>query len=202
MIDLDRLRKFAPNCPLVSARTYASVLEAGRVKAGLITPLRVCHFMAQVAHESGGFTRLVENLNYSADRLTQVWPSRFPTHFKAQPYANNPRALGDYVYGGRLGNTLPGDGYNYRGRGLIQLTGRANYRAAATATGLDLEGSPDLVADPDHAATVALWFWSSRNLNDEADRDDLDAITRAINGGLEGLNARAMWLTKAKGIFR
>lgn len=202
MIDVARLRAFAPAVTVDNAAAFAKALEAGLSDAGLTTPLRVAHFMAQIAHESGGLTRLEERLSYSAERLVAVWPRRFPTMAEATPYARNPAALAEKVYGGRLGNVNPGDGYRFRGRGLIQLTGRDNYAVAAKYSGLPLVDDPGIATQPACAARIALGFWKSAGLNDEADRDDIDAITRVINGGLNGLDDRKAWLAKAKKVFK
>ena len=104
----------------------------------LASRLRAEHFLAQVLHESGGLLRLVENLNYTAERLVEVWPSRFPTLEAAEPFAHNAHALANQVYGGRMGNTDPEDGWRYLGRGLLQLTGRASYTKVGAALGIDL----------------------------------------------------------------
>jgi len=195
MITAERIRKLSPICSTSTSNQLAPALEAGRVSAGLTTSLRVAHFMAQIAHESAGFTRLEENLNYSAERLCAVWPKRFPTPASAALYARNPVELANKVYGGRLGNTNAGDGWRFRGRGLIQLTGRANYEEYGVA------GDPEIAAQPRDAARLALAYWTKKALNDEADRDDIEAITRAINGGLVGIEDRKALLFKAKRIF-
>lgn len=202
MITAERLRAFSPAIPSANAVAMAVVLEANRAAAGLTTPQRVAHFLAQVAHESSGLTRFEEGLSYSAERLVQVWPSRFPNIGAATPYARNGAKLAEKVYGGRMGNTQPGDGFKFRGRGLIQLTGRDNYTKAAAYSGLPLVDDPGLASDPANAALIALGFWKSAALNDEADRDDIAAITRAVNGGLNGLEDRKAWLAKAKAVFQ
>lgn len=155
--------------------------------------------LAQLAHESG-FMPIAENLNYSAKRLMQVWPNRFPTLSSAQRCAGNPEALGNTVYAGRLGNGGPesGDGYRYRGRGMIQLTGRANYRTYGPLVGFDLEGDPDLLLQYGVSALVAGAFWKARNLNRWADIDDVTSVTKLINGGLNGLQERVVYLQRAK----
>jgi putative chitinase len=120
-------------------------------KHGMTTPLLVAHVMAQVSHECGAGTEVVENLNYSATRMMAVWPSRFPSHASAAPYAHNPRALANKVYNGRMGNRAESDdGWSFRGRGAVQTTGRNGYLRLAAATGLDLAAHPDLVNDPAH----------------------------------------------------
>ncbi|WP_200902894.1 glycoside hydrolase family 19 protein [Pseudomonas fluorescens] len=164
---------------------FVPALNAAMARFKINSPVRVAAFIAQVGHESGQLTRMVENLNYSADRLQAVWPNRFDAALAAQ-VARKPEQIANIVYGGRMGNTLPGDGWKYRGRGLIQLTGANNYRAAGSALGLDLINHPELVEQPDTAALVAGWFWQSNGLNELADAGQFDKITRAINGGLNG----------------
>lgn len=164
---------------------FVPALNAAMVRFKINSPVRMAAFIAQVGHESGQLTRMVENLNYSADRLQAVWPNRFDVAQAAQ-VARKPEQIANIVYGGRMGNTLPGDGWKYRGRGLIQLTGANNYRAAGSAIGLDLINHPELVEQPDTAALVAGWFWQSNGLNELADAGQFDKITRAINGGLNG----------------
>lgn len=165
------------------------------------TPRRVAHWMAQFAHESAGFTRFEENLRYTAGRLCAVWPKRFPSLSAAQPFANNPEALANGVYGGRLGNTGPDDGWKYRGRGP-QLTGKDNYSACSSRTGLDLINNPDLAAKPEHFVHIACDFWAQACCNAAADADDLRAVTLKINGGYIGIAERAILLTKAEQVLR
>jgi len=161
------------------------------------TPLQVAHWLAQVGHESGGFKRLTENLNYSAEGLRSTWPSRFNAQ-NAADYARQPEKIANYVYGARLGNSQAGDGWKYRGRGLIQLTGRENYRKAGEALGLPLEGDPDLATSPHVAAQIAVWYWETRNINRFADRDDVLAVTRSVNGGTNGIDDRRARTERAK----
>lgn len=172
----------------------------------ITTPLRLAHFMAQTHVESMGYTRLVESLNYSAKRLTQVWPNRFPTNpvagqFVAARFANNPEALANATYGGRMGNTQPGDGWRYIGRSIKQITGRENYAKCAARTGLDLINHPEIAADPEHSVHIACDYWGSRCINPLADRDDIVAVTKAINGGLNGLDDRRAQLVRAKALL-
>jgi putative chitinase len=171
-------------------------------KYGITTARRLQHFFAQIAHESGGFTIREENLSYTAKRMTEVWPRRFPTIAAAQPYAKNPRALANKTYGGRMGNR-PGtdDGYDYRGRGLIQITGRDGYAQVGRIAGIDLVGHPDRANDVGHLLEVAASFWKWKGLNPHADHDDELKITKLINGGTNGLADRRSWLAKARRVF-
>ena len=157
---------------------------------GIDTPEQQASFLGQCGHESAGFTALVENLNYKAESLCKVWPKRFPSLEMAQPYHRNPEAIANHVYANRMGNgdEDSGDGWNFRGRGLIQLTGRDNYRACGEALGADLESDPDLVSQPMYAALSAGWFWHKNHLNNIA--QDITAVTKKINGGTHGLEDR------------
>lgn len=172
------------------------------------TPRRLVHFLAQLSHESAGFRLRVENLNYTTtERLMQVWPSRFSNAAKAVPFVRNPQDLANEVYGGRMGNTAPGDGFRYRGRGLIQLTGRGNYRVYGRHLGIDLENNPDRAADPSIALRIAAEFWTraklrgERSMNALADDDKITAITYRINGGFTGAEHRSAELERAKLIW-
>jgi putative chitinase len=167
-------------------------------KYNISTTKRQAAFIGQCAHESANFTKLQENLNYSAKRLMQVWPSRFPDMDTAEKYENNPEKLANKVYAGRMGNTQEGDGYAYRGRGLIGITGRENYERCGKAIGIDLIGQPDLLAQPNCAALSAGWFWNKLNLNDLADSGDFDTMTKRINGGLIGLDDRKAKIAAAQ----
>ena len=167
------------------------------VKYDIGTPKRQAAFIGQCAVESANFTRLQENLNYSAQRLTQVWPSRFPNINMAESYAHNPEKLADFVYAGRMGNLQDGDGWKFHGRGLIQLTGRENYANCGSGIGVDLIDNPDLLLTPKYAALSAGWFWNKKGLNPLADAQEYGAMTRRINGGLTGLDERIAKITKA-----
>ena len=179
-------------CGVRQPEVWAPLISEAAAAWGIDTPRRAADWIAQCAHESSGFARLVESLDYSsAARLCAVWPRRFPTIDSALPYVRRPRELGDCVYGGRMGNRAPGDGYLYRGRGALQITGAAAYDAAGTALGIDLLRSPELLEQPRIAALSAAWYWAAHGLNACADRGDVAAETRIINGGLTGLEQRA-----------
>jgi putative chitinase len=130
--------------------------------------------------------------------LRVVWPSRFPTLEAAEPFAHNPKALANKVYAGRLGNTQPGDGWMFRGRGLLQLTGRANYQRIGDRLELDLVAIPDRVILPAHSLTVAACIWQDHGCNAAADLDDIARVTQLINGGQIGLASRRAWLEKTR----
>ena len=168
---------------------------------GINTELRVAHFIAQVMHECGGLTILAENMNYSAERLTQVWPSRFPTVAIAQRYAHSPRVLANKVYGNRMGNYAQDDGWTYRGRGLLQITGRASYEQIGKLLGIDLPGTPDFAISSEHALDVAAAEWKTLGCNEAADTDNIALVTRKVNGGTIGLAERTQWLHRTKAIW-
>ena len=167
------------------------------VKYDIGTPKRQAAFIGQCAVESANFTRLQENLNYSAQRLTQVWFSRFPNVSMAEPYAHNPEKLANFVYAGRMGNLQDGDGWKFHGRGLIQLTGRENYANCGSGIGVDLIDNPDLLLTPKYAVLSAGWYWNRKQLNLLADTQEYGVMTRRINGGLTGLDERIAKITKA-----
>lgn len=198
LINEQTLVKALPRC--TRALDWANALNPALEKYNINTITRISSFIAQTGHESGQYNQLVENLNYSsAQRLMKIWPKRFPNSASAEPYVNNSQRLGSFVYANRLGNGAPssGDGYRYRGRGILQLTGRSNYHEASKELGVDLVSEPDLLLEPKYAAMSAAWFWSTRGLNaladDKTNDDDLEdfaEITRRINGGTVGLQAR------------
>ena len=159
----------------------------------LSSPLRLAHPLAQFAHETGGFARLEENLNYSAMGLMRTWPSRFPPDVAAR-CACNPEMIANRAYQGRYGNKDPGDGWKYRGRGLIQITFRANYADMGKRCHLPLEVQPELVIASRYLLPVALTWWCSHGLLELSDRDDLKGITKVVNGGTNGLEDRRHWL--------
>lgn len=192
---------------LESPHAYATF-----VSTQIDSPLRFKHFFAQVCHESGGLRVIEENLRYSAKRLTEVWPKRFPTIESALPYAwdsSDPDrediALANLSYGPRLGNELNGvkddDGWKYRGRGLIQITGLTNYRQIGHFVNLPLEADPDLVLEPDNLLLTTCFWWSMNGCNALADTDDVEAVTWRVNGGLNGLEDRKRWLRKLEALW-
>jgi len=187
--------------------SFAIVLSRAAPLYGVTTPARLAAFLAQTGHESAGYARWVENLNYSAKGLVAIWPRRFrdprPGESttarvfadglrNAAAYARQPEAIANAAYADRMGNgpEASGDGWRFRGRGLIQLTGRDNYQRCATALGRPIESMPAWLEAPEGAAVSALWWWSAHGCNEIADAGDVEALTKRINGGLHGLEER------------
>jgi len=158
----------------------------------LNTPLRVAHFVAQCAHESGNFVFIKENLNYKAASLQKTFAKYFPTAELAAEYANQPEKIANRIYASRMGNgnETSGDGYRFCGRGLIQLTGRDNYTFFAGSLDISVEDASEYLETFEGAAQSACWFWEQNNLNRFADANDVRGLTRAINGGYIGLENR------------
>lgn len=172
-------------------------LQAAFDKYDISNVKRQAAFLGQCAHESGNFKTLEENLHYSANALMRVWPSRFPDMDTANKFANNPEKIANKVYAGRMGNMEDGEGWKYHGRGLIQLTGKDNYKNCGNSLGFDLLSSPEKLLEPQYAALSAGWFWSKHGLNELADAQEHGMITKRINGGTLGLDDRIAKTTKA-----
>lgn len=171
---------------------WADALNATFERFNIATPVQKASFIGQCGHECGQFKVLEENLNYRAETLMKLWSKRFPTLEVANQYARNPKKIANMVYSNRMGNRdeASGDGYRFRGRGCIQLTGHANYFHAGQACGVDFVMEPDLVATPQYAAMTAGWFWNTHNLNQYADARNFVLMTKKINGGTIGLDDR------------
>src|SRR5262249_6405410 len=180
------------------ADSFNARLPAG----GINTNIRLRHFLAQCVHESAGLKAFEENLNYSEEGLLKVFKKYFDAA-AAHDYARQPERIANRAYASRNGNgdEASGDGWRYRGRGIFQLTGRANYRTIGDRIGAKLEADPDSAAQPDTAVQVAIAFWNSRGLSALADADDVTEITHKINGGEAGLDERKKLLAKAKTIW-
>lgn len=165
----------------------------------ILTPRQQAAFIGQCGHECGNFRMLEENLNYRAETLMKLWPKRFPTLEFAKQFERNPKKIANTVYANRMGNRdeASGDGYRFRGRGCIQLTGSANYFHAGKALGVDFIMEPDLVATPQYAALTAGFFWNTQKLNPIAERGDNLALTKKINGGTIGLSDRILHTNQA-----
>ncbi|EXF95814.1 hypothetical protein HK44_020745 [Pseudomonas fluorescens HK44] len=185
-ITQQQLLQIFPNAGPV-AGVFVPVLNTAMGRFQIITVRRIAAFIAQVGHESGQLARVVENLNYGAPGLMATWPNRFPADLAAA-CARQPEKIANIAYASRMGNgnSTSGDGWMYRGRGLIQITGRANYQECGDALGVDLVGNPDLLTQPQYAALSAAWFWSINGLNTLADAGNFTGITQRINGGQNG----------------
>lgn len=204
IITPERLKALSPAIRDDRAQSYAPALEAALAMGEITTRLRLVHFMAQLAHESAGFRALVENLNYRPEVLLAVFRSRVQTIEKANELVSaGPDAIAEFVYGNRpgLGNVNPGDGAKFIGRGFIMITGRSNYTTYATLIGQPLLEQPQLLEDPIYAAQGAAAFWKQTGCNARADADDIEGVTRIVNGGTNGLEDRKLWLEKAKTVF-
>jgi putative chitinase len=163
---------------------------------GVTTPLRIAHFLGQLEHESN-LTPISENLNYSSSGLIRVFRKYF-TDLESIQFQRQPQKIANRVYANRMGNgnEASGDGWKYRGRGFIQLTGKSNYSELSKAVGIDFVANPDLLLDEPNALISALWFWNKHNLNKFADGNDIVSITKKINGGTIGLNDRIKKVNK------
>jgi putative chitinase len=161
----------------------------------ITTPNRVAAFMAQTSHESGNYKTLEENLNYGWEGLRKTFSRYFPTDALAKQYERQPEKIANRVYDdanrvNKMGNTAPGDGWKYRGRGIIQLTGKNNYLAFAADIGMTLDQVVEYVQTKKGAIESAAWFWSKRNINAPADAGDIDKVSTLVNGGTIGLTER------------
>ena len=197
MLTSDQLKK------LHIGEQWLDALNETFARFDISTPIRQASFIGQCGHECGSFKVLEENLNYRAETLMKLWKSRFPTIEVANEYARNPKKIANKVYASRMGNRdeSSGDGYRFRGRGCIQLTGHANYFHAGQACGEDFVMNPDLVATPKYAAMTAGWFWSTHKLNQYADGSDFLMMTKKINGGTIGLQDRINHINHALNII-
>lgn len=193
---------------ILADKWYPHIIAAMN-EFGIDAPKRKAAFIAQVGTESGGFRSVQESLNYSVQGLS-IFGSRLTAAQREQlgrkpgePALSPARqaAIANIVYGGRYGNNLTGDGWRFRGRGLKQITFRANYEACGKALGLDLINNPDLLTEPQNASRSAGWFWKANKLNAFADSGDFTGMTRAINGGLNGLADRQARLKVAEGVL-
>jgi putative chitinase len=185
----EQLAQIIPNNPYVTE--WYNALSRILPDYEINTVPRVAAFLAQCAHESGNFTALKENLNYTAASLSRVWPSRFPPDI-AEQYAHNPEMIANRAYCDRMGNgpEASGDGWRYAGKGLIQLTGKDNYTRFAESIETPVEELPEYLGTFEGAVQSACWFWESNNLNQFADASDMLTLTKRINGGTIGLDDR------------
>jgi putative chitinase len=193
MITVGQLKQLLPKNPYVEHWHHA--LEQLFPDYEIDTPKRMAAFIAQCAHESGGFMVLKENLNYKAATLRKIFPKYFPTDQIAQDYASRPNkqvAIASKVYANRMGNgdEASQEGHKFCGRGLIQLTGRSNYQAFADSLEMNIDDVPEYLATFEGAAQSACWFWETNKLNQWADKSDIVTLTKRINGGTIGLEDR------------
>ncbi len=202
VITAEQLKRIVTTLSEAKCKELLPHLLQTMTEFGINTPIRVAAFIAQTAHESAGYSALLENLNYSAQALLKTWPNRF-TPESAAAYARQPERIANHVYINRLGNgdEASGDGWRYRGRGVIQTTGRTNYMACGAGLGLDLITSPELLEQPLNAFRSAGWYWKSRNCSSFADSDNFTGLTKAINGGLNGLDDRKAYYARAKSVL-
>ncbi|MFA6203801.1 MAG: glycoside hydrolase family 19 protein [Gallionella sp.] len=197
----DQLVK-ATGCKLQMAIKWTLYLNSAMARFMINTPARQAAFIAQIAHESGRFEQVEENLHYSSTGLLRTFPKYFNVTQSLQ-YAGKTAAIASRVYANRMGNKaeISGDGYKYRGRGLIQITGHDNYVACGNAIGLNLEINPDMLTQPEYGALSAAWFWTTNGCNELADRDNFAGITKRINGGLNGQAERLALFERAETAF-
>ena len=201
MITEDQLRQIVPRCEDLTK--WIKPLNDTFRKFNIVKSHHLAGFLAQVAVESDNLNRVEENLRYTAARLVQVWPRRFKDATAAAPYAYNPQKLASFVYADRMGNgpERTGDGYRYRGRGLIQITGRGNYEVIGKTLELNLVEFPDALLEPKWAALSAGAFWHLRVRDQAADTPGIEDDTRIVNGGLHGIEYRKQVYARALGVF-
>jgi len=202
MLSLEQLREIIPN----NKEPDAWLMYINRLAPnyGIDTDLRMIGFLSQSIFESNQFNDLFENLNYSAKRLREVWPKRFPSVSFALQYERNPQKIANYVYANRMGNgdETSGDGWKFRGRGVKQLTGRNNYTAFANCIGKTVDEAAVYAGTKEGAIETACWFWKENNLSRFADKQDVVGLTKAINGGLNGLSQREYHWNKVKKVIK
>lgn len=202
-MNLSQFQQVAGISAELAARWYPHI-TAAMSEFGITAPLDQAMFIAQVGHESGGFTRIVENLNYSADGLKATFGKYFPgdtaqLYGRTADHPANQKAIANIVYAHRMGNIEENDGWNYRGRGLIQITGRDNYHKCGDALGIDLLLVPQLLEQDEYAARSAAWFFAPKGCLKRS--GDIKAVTKIINGGTKGLDDRKARYEKAKSVL-
>lgn len=211
-ISVPQIMRCVPSANRAKVTEFVEVFNQWGEKFGITTPQRVVHLLCQLSHECAGFTVFEENLNYSADGLMKTWPARF-TKQKAMEYARKPQKIANYVYANRMGNgsEASGDGWKYKGRGAIMITGKDNYKAyqnSGYCVG-DLLSHPEWLTQKPGAYKSAMWFWMKSGLNEISDLDDggrigediVTRITKKINGGINGLAQRKLFYRKFKKEF-
>ena len=202
MATFEQLQEIFPQAKGENLEKYVDALNEAMYEFEINTPLRCAMFLAQCAHESGMFSAVSENLNYKAETLTKIFPKYF-RDVDPNDYAKQPEKIANRVYANRMGNgdSDSGDGFRFRGRGLIQLTGKNNYTACGEALGMDLVENSDYLATPEGAARSAAWFFQQNGCNEVADTDDVVRCTKIINGGTIGMEDRLMKYEKCLKMF-
>ena len=188
-ITLQQLKYIMPNVP----EKYLPFLNKWMEHYGITTVERVRHFLAQIAHESAELTKVIENLNYSESGLLKIFPKYF-NPITAKQHAKKPQEIANIVYANRMGNSEPNDGWKYRGRGAIMITGKNNYALISKDWNEDLVNFPEKLEDPSNVIRSACWFWWKNGLNK---KNDIKQITKVINGGYNGLADRLKYYTRA-----
>ena len=200
-ITIEQIKKIAPGAPDKAAGEFVDTFNKWSDKFGITTQLRAAHFISQCVHECAELKAFEENLNYSEKGLLKVFPKYF-NEATAKQYARKPEKIANRVYANRMGNgnEASGDGWKYKGRGAIGLTGRSNYLAYSTSGFCvgDLMAHPEWLAKSPGCYKSAMWFWWKNGLNAIADTGDVNAVTKRVNGGYNGLDSRKKYLAKAK----
>ena len=201
-ITIEQIKKIAPGAPDKAAGEFVDTFNKWSDKFGITTPLRAAHFISQCIHECAELKAFEENLNYSEKGLLKVFPKYFNSA-TAKQYARKPEKIANRIYANRMGNgnESSGDGWKYKGRGAIGLTGRSNYLAYSTSGFCigDLIAHPEWLAKSPGCYKSAMWFWWNNGLNTIADTGDVNAVTKRVNGGYNGLDSRKKYLARAKG---
>lgn len=202
-MSIEKLVKAFPGAKRENLEKYLIPFQTTFAKFDINTVQRQAAFLAQCAHESANFSAVIENLNYSKEALVKIFPKHFPDLAFATPYHRNPEKIANRAYRSRMGNgdEASGDGWRYRGRGLIQLTGKNNYAAYGAYISVDFVKEPELMEKPINLVQSAGWFWQTNGLNVFADKDDIVTMTKRINGGTHGLEDRKLKYETAKKVL-
>ena len=199
MVNITLLQSLCPRTKITVLGQFAPALNDVMDYYEIQCPLRIAGFLSQIIHESGGFSFVKENLNYGTEGLLSTFKKYFTVRELAEQYARKPEMIANYVYANRMGNgdIDSGDGYRFRGRGLIQITGRDNYTALAEALNMSVEDCVDYIETPEGACASAGWFWDNNQLNNYCDSGDFVTLTKRINGGTNGIDDRRQHYEKA-----
>jgi len=203
-METDKFKAIIPNVNWKKAEAFIPHIANILPTYGIDTSLRKAHFLAQLAHESGGLRYTEENLNYSAKALRITFRKYFANIEEAEGYARQPEKIANRVYANRMGNgdESSGDGWKFRGRGLIQLTGKENYQKFGKSQNMDFISHPELILEPEWALKSAAWYWKKRKINQFADLDDIHMVTKRVNGGTNGLSHRQHYLAEFKRLYQ